>query len=149
MYFDLKESRLFTKIKITKADGKPITKDDKVGPVNLTLQSYSGQVDIMLNQTVVTNITGVNYAYKAYLDMLLNNGKNVKEMYKVSEMYVKDTSGNMDNILQDTANFNVGLLQRSHWLSEGKVVDLNGPLYADICQQDRLLIPNIPLQIKL
>jgi hypothetical protein len=71
------------------------------------------------------------------------------ETFGTSQLHYKDSSANMDSILDDTSNFNLGLVKRSSWTNVGKIVDLCGLIYADICQQNRLIIPNVPIQFKL
>ncbi|GFS62173.1 uncharacterized protein F54H12.2 [Trichonephila inaurata madagascariensis] len=48
-YLDLSQTQLYVRAKILKSDGKLITDENKVGPVNLFLHSLFSQVDISLN----------------------------------------------------------------------------------------------------
>lgn len=50
----------------------------------------------------------------------------------------------MDDV-DSVAGGNTGLYVRAKYTSEGKVVDLEGLLYTDLCQQDRLIINGFKL----
>ncbi|GIX71843.1 uncharacterized protein F54H12.2 [Caerostris extrusa] len=54
-YVDLSQTQLYVKAKIVKADGKPLEKDEKIGPVNLFMHSLFSQMDISLNDRLVSN----------------------------------------------------------------------------------------------
>ena len=47
-YLDLSRSRLYVKLKIINSDGTTLTSNEKVGPVNLLLQSLWSQIDVTL-----------------------------------------------------------------------------------------------------
>ena len=70
-YSDLKKTLLYVKVRIRKQNGQAITDEDKVAFSNLTLQSLFRQVDLSLQQQVMTSGVGLNYSYKAMLDTLL------------------------------------------------------------------------------
>lgn len=44
---------------------------------------------------------------------------------------------------------NFGLFQRAKMSEDSVFVDLEGPIYMDICQQDRFLINGVQVAIKL
>ena len=71
-YKDLGKMQIFMKVRILK-DGAPITAKNEVAFTNLTLQSIMKQVDLTLEQKTVNTSVGLNYAYKAYLDTLLQH----------------------------------------------------------------------------
>ncbi|GFU02945.1 uncharacterized protein F54H12.2 [Trichonephila clavipes] len=54
-YLDLSQTQFFLKAKIVKSDGSPIEKGAEIGPVNLFLHSLFSQVDITLNERLVSN----------------------------------------------------------------------------------------------
>ena len=87
-YVNLVKSKLQVSYAITHADGTPIVDDrvsgvptadsDQVGPVNLTLHSIFHQIDLSLNQKIVSPDVGVNYPYKAMIDLLLNSSSDME-----------------------------------------------------------------------
>ena len=64
--------------KVTKADGTNLDADMKVGVVNNLLHSLFKWVDVFLKEKQVTQATGT-YAYRAYLETLLNYGPAAKK----------------------------------------------------------------------
>ena len=71
-YVDLERTRLRVGLRIVNGEGKVVKKDDKVCLTNLGLQTLFRQVNIELNQRLVTATVGSYYPYKAYLDVILN-----------------------------------------------------------------------------
>ncbi len=146
-YLKLDQIRLQVKAKITKADGTTIVAANKVGLVNLSLQSLFSQVDVSLQQQPLYSV-GINYAYKAIFDTLLNYGGESKRSQFSSQLYYHDTSGNMDDATIKEGT-NAGFTKRCTFTEGGKTVDLEGPLYLDICQQDRMLLNGVSVNFKL
>ena len=91
-YIDLTNTFLHLCVKITAADGANIADDAALGPVNLLMHSLFSQVDVALNDKLVSSSTNT-FAYRAYLDTLLNYGKEAKKFQLTSVMWYKDTSG--------------------------------------------------------
>ena len=53
-YLDLARTQLYMKAKITKANGTALDVDTQVGPVNLFLHSVFSQVDVSLNERLIS-----------------------------------------------------------------------------------------------
>lgn len=157
MYIDLKRSRLHVKCKILKGDGSnlpevpvgtSIPEEVKVGPTNNLLGSLWSQIDVSLQQQVITSSVGTNYPYKALLDTLLTYGYDEKDNQLAAQMFVKD------NMVGGSSNdpmygMNPGFSVRSGYFQQSKNVDMEGPIFMDICQQERLILDGIPIDIKL
>uniref|UniRef100_A0A8W8MLR8 Uncharacterized protein n=1 Tax=Magallana gigas TaxID=29159 RepID=A0A8W8MLR8_MAGGI len=73
-YIDLKRSKLYVKARILKTDGTALADTEKTGIVNLPLQSMFSQMDVYLNNKLVSFNTN-NYPWKAYLKTILFCGK--------------------------------------------------------------------------
>ena len=56
-YIDFANSYLYVRAKITRANGNNLEEADKVGPINNFLHSLFTQVDVILNETLITNST--------------------------------------------------------------------------------------------
>ncbi|GFY77377.1 uncharacterized protein F54H12.2 [Trichonephila inaurata madagascariensis] len=110
-YLDLSQTQLYVKAKILKNDGKVLTDDDKIGPVNLFLHSLFSQVDISLNGRNVSSSNNT-YPYRAILETILNHGYDSKTSQLTSEIYYKDTAGRM-NIYDDDKEPNEGFNKRA------------------------------------
>ncbi|GFX44450.1 uncharacterized protein F54H12.2 [Trichonephila clavipes] len=89
-YIDLSQIQLYVKAKIVKVDNTPITKDDTIGPVNLFLHSLFSQVDVSLNDRVVSNSSNT-YPYRSYIETLLNHGYDSKTSQLTAELFYKDS----------------------------------------------------------
>ena len=134
-YIDLKRSRLKVKAKIVKGDDTPIGQDSNIGLVNLSLASLFRQVDVQMQDKLVSSEINIRYPYKAMMDVLLRYGFDVKEGPLQSELYYKDTS-NMDAV---PPRNNSGLMSRVAYTANGNEVTLEGPVHMDMFQQDHLI----------
>ena len=146
-YIDLSKTLLNIKAKVVNGDGTNVTKEDsvRVGPVNLTLQSLWRQVDLSLGQVPLSGV-GTNYPYKSILDVLLENGEDAKKTQLQSQLFFKDTPGKMD---EHSAGQNLGLNWRQDITASSAIVEMTGPLYLDMAQQDRALLPGLSINLKL
>ncbi len=143
-YMDLKNSLLYIKLKVVKNDGSSITTDDEVGLSNSPLHTIFSQVDFNVQQHPVSEV-GNNYSYKAYIDTVLNEVDDRKLQW---QLFFADTSGNyMDD--PSTNGGNSGLYSRASYTKGGSEAEMIGPLAVDLCQQDRLLLNGVPLNLKL
>ena len=123
-YIDLKRSRLKLKAKIVKSDDTPIGQDSNVGLVNLSLASLFQQVDVQMQDKLVSSEINICYPYKAMMDVLLRCGFDMKEGPLQSELCYKYT-GNMDAVPPGN---NSGLMSRVAYTANGNEVTLEGPV---------------------
>ena len=63
-------------------------------------------------------------------------------------MFYKDTASYMDST-DPPAGKNTGLYNRNVYTEGGKVADLQGPLYLDICQQERLILYGVQVNVRM
>ena len=99
-YIDLSKTILTVTGKITKKDGtSKLDGNDQsnVAPVNNFLHSLFRQVDVYLNGKQVTPAMGT-YAYRSYIETLLNYDVSAKQSQFSSALYYKDTAGQMDKV---------------------------------------------------
>lgn len=129
-YIDLSQTQLYVKAKILKNDNTAMGKDDVIGPVNLFLHSLFSQVDVALNDRLVSNSSNT-YPYRAYLETLLNYGHDSKTSQLTSELFYKDSED--------------GLQKRSKFFKESESVDMIGRIHSDLFHQDRLLLNLVDL----
>ena len=95
-YISLRDTRLHIKCKIVNADNTPLAVATKIGPVNLTLQSLWSQIDVFLNQRLVSSASN-NYPYKAYMHTLMTYGSDGKLSQLGTQLYYKDTAKYLDD----------------------------------------------------
>ena len=149
-YLDLAKTQLFVKAKITKANGTALDAATKVGPVNLFLHSLFSQVDVSLNERLISPSTNT-YPYRAMIETLLNYGEDAKSSQLSMAMFYKDTSGKMDvaDPVAEDDDANKGLKARYAFTKESNTVDMIGPVHSDIFFQDRLILNGVNLRLKL
>ena len=178
-YIDLSKTILTVTGKITKKDGT--TKlgggdQSNVAPVNNFLHSLFRQVDVYLNGKQVTPAMGT-YAYRSYIETLLNYDASAKQSQFSSALYYKDTATKMDAVGAlpsfETINYklagadnnshganaslqlykpgtgNQGFAQRQKFITNGNRFVLSGPIFSDIFMTDRLLLNMMDLKVVL
>jgi len=150
-YIDFGNSMLYVQAKITQPDGNDLGAGANTGPVNLFPHSLFSQVDIQLNGTLITSSTNT-YPYRAMLETLLSYGEDAKKTQLSSALYYKDAAGQMDTLALaagDGVMPNEGLVKRSRHTHRSRVVDMMGRLHADIFFQDRYMLNEVSVKIKL
>ena len=178
-YIDLSKTILTVTGNIMKKDGT--TKlaggdQSNVAPVNNFLHSLFRQVDVYLNGKQVTPAMGT-YAYRSYIEILLNYDVSAKESQFSSALYYKDTATKMEETgtlewssqivnyrtaaatLNDTTNASVkvyapptgnqGFAKRQKFIQNGIQFVLSGPIFSDIFMTDRLLLNMLDLKVVL
>lgn len=123
-YIDLAHTMLSMRVQIQTTAAKPV-ETSVIGPVNNLMHSMFNQVDVFFNQKLVSPPNNA-YAYRAYIETLLNYGNAAKSSHLTSVLWFDDTPGKMDA----TDGSNKGLVNRRSHLSSGKTVDLLGHLHA-------------------
>ena len=158
-YLKLSDSELYVRITIQKEDGTPYKifdeankllpiKERETGtPIDFILHSMWSSVDIKMNNNLVSE-SGTNYMYKALMETLLSYDENTKKIQLANEGFTGD-SGDFTQINPDSPPYNHGLKIRHKWFKDFVTVEFVGPLMADICNQDRLILPGVDVDIKL
>ena len=143
-YVDLANTLLYIRAQIVKDDGTNLPQDAEVGPTNLWLHSLFSQVDVSLNEKLISPSTNT-YPYRAYLETLLSYGPAAKESQMTATLWYKDTAGHMDVTTSD----NEGLEACKTFTSRSRVVDMMGKLHSDLFFQDRYMLNGVDLKIRL
>ena len=158
-YVKLSDTELYVRIAIQKEDGTPykvLDENDQLLPLNqketgmpidFILHSMWSGVDVKVNNNLVSE-SGTNYMYKAVMEALLTYDENTKKIQLCNEGFTGD-SGDFTQINPDSPPYNHGLKVRHKWFKDFAVVEFVGPLMADICIQDRLILPGVDIDIKL
>jgi len=146
-YLDLSHTLLSVKLKIIQSDGSDLPKETdtvavNVAPVNNFLHSLFDQVDIFLNQKLVSTSTS-NYMYRAYIETLLNYGTDSKNTHLTGAMYYSDTAGKMVDFTGNT-----GLVKRKTIAAQSAIIELLGPIHCDIMNMEKYLLNGVELKLK-
>ena len=158
-YINLAKTKLVVKYCITHEDGSPIKDErdingiptdtsDQVGPINLPLHSIFRQIDLSLNQKLVSSDVGVNYPYKALLDLLLNTNQDMISSQAQAALFHKDQAGQMDAATY--LGGNSGYTERAMKTKDGDNAIIEGYLYVDFgIDQNRAILNGVSVNIKL
>ncbi|CAC5384277.1 unnamed protein product [Mytilus coruscus] len=144
-YIDLRKTRLYVKARIKHIDGTSLKPTEFVGPVNNFLHSIFSQVDIALQNKLVSSSTS-HYNYKSYIQTLLSYGSEAKESQLSSQLWKKDKTVHFDD--NDVENgSNSSLYDRSQYFSGSQVCDMEGPLLNDLCSLDRYMLNQVAINV--
>lgn len=150
-YIDLQNTQLYVKLKVVQGTGANLAANAQVSPVNLLLHSLFSQIDVSLNENLVSSSHNT-YPYKAYLQTLLSYGQNAKSSQLTTAMYYADTAGKMDEInphAEADALGNKNLKTRHKLIGESKTVDMVGRLHVDLFFQDKYLLSETNVRLRL
>ena len=117
--------------------------DIQVGPSNLWMHALFSQVEVFLNNKLVTP-SSTAYPYRAYIEMILNFSKDAKDSHLTSALFYKDKAGKMDAVNPLAQDANTGLKQRHAYTRESKSVAMEGRIHSDLFAQGA-----VPIKIKL
>lgn len=153
-YIDLAHTMINLTVRLEKGDS-PIEDKTLVTPVNNFLHSIFNQVDVFFNQKAVSPPSNA-YAYRAYIETLLNYSEEAKKSHLTCGLWYNDTPGQMDAALQvpttdgkTTFSANIGACSRRDYTKGGKTVDLLGHLHADVFNQEKFLLNGVEVRVRL
>jgi hypothetical protein len=66
-----------------------------------------------------------------------------------TQLYYKDSAGAMNQTIPNGDPLNAGLYKRHAFTKNSKTCELSGPIYCDICQQDKLLLNGLQVSLKM
>ena len=146
-YIDMKNTMIYVKAKIKKGDGAAIASDENIGPVNLFLPALFSQVDVSLQGKPIVSTTN-HYAYKAYIQTLLQYGYDAKSSQLSTQLWLRDTYSEMSDVdVEGGSNLNLGT--RASYFQGDKAVDMQGPLFHDLFKMNRYLLNQVTVNVKL
>ncbi|XP_025997017.2 uncharacterized protein F54H12.2-like [Solenopsis invicta] len=151
-YIDLSHTMLCISVQIRLTVSKEIPKkeetsgavDKLVGLVNNFMHSLFNQVDVFFNQKLVTPPNNA-YAYRAYIETLLNYGPAAKNSHLTSVLWYSDTGSEM----AQPSILNAGFLKRCLLTANAKKIDLMGHLHCDVFNQERFLINGVEMRLRM
>ena len=145
---DLSQSFLYVKFKIIQAaDDSALANDANIAPVNNFLHSMFSNIDLYLNNKLITSGSN-NYPYRAYIENLLSYSPESKKTHlRAGELWIKDTAGHMTDA--QTEGNNAGAKQRIAAIAESKTVELFGRLHLDVFLQEKYLPNGVEIRLRL
>ncbi len=143
-YTDLNNSHLRIRGKIIKSNGEDITAGAEVAPINNILHSAFSQVDVILNDVLVSPSNNL-YAYKAYIEDILSHGYEAEQSHLTAAMYFKETPGEHAT----AGNANKSFKKRKELCAESKIFECEGRLHTELCHQLKPIINGVDIRIRL
>ena len=145
LYFELKKNSLRMKVKLTESDGKKPADTKRIAFTNGPGFSLFRQVDVELQQKLISSEIGTHYAYKGILDNLVFLPNEFVSTGARRYLYTKDTAGAMNS----TTVTNAGFVVRYEYSKGGKEVLIETPIFHDLFQTDEFLPSNMQLKVRL
>jgi hypothetical protein len=145
-YIDLHRTHLYLKCSISDLkDGTVVSIPfaDEVCPVPNLFGSMFTQVDVFLNDRMITSSNNL-YAYRAYLEGLLFNNKEVIGTNLSAQLFYPDTPNQHDSVTN-----NAGWTLRKFNTNSSTEFEMDGPLNFDLANQGRYLLNNVDVRIRL
>ena len=145
-YIDLSKTKLYVRARIRNANGSALTEEQSklVAPVNNWLHSLFSQLDVFLNDRLVSTSNNL-YAYRAYLETLLNHGEDAEKSQLTCSLFYRDKAGKMEL----TGDDNKGWKVRNKFTAASTAVDMIGTPFVDIFNQARYLVNNVNMKLRL
>ncbi len=141
-YLDLSSNFIHLRLKLTDDTGAACAAAASVAPINAIGKTFFNHVKVWLGSKLCYD-SADTYAYRAYLETLLNYGTDAKQTHLQSCLFAKDMGGQMDAVTND------GFIWRKNRSKQGSVLDLLAPIHADVFHQDRLMLNNIDVRVEL
>ncbi|MES2874020.1 MAG: hypothetical protein V4708_09880, partial [Bacteroidota bacterium] len=139
---DLSATTLHIKAKITKHDGTSYDEKAEVAFINNTLHSLFSDVIVTINDTIIEG-TEHQYSMKAMIGTLFSYGEQTMTKQLFSSGFSKDDAGKLDDVT------NKGYVDRKTRALKGASQDFYGKLFVDLFQQNKYMIGNVNMRIKL
>lgn len=147
-YIGLKDIMLYLELNLITDKDKPVQATNSVALINLAAATIFKQVEFLLQQQEICKGVGLNYPYKAYFDTILNSTKEDMETWLKNSLFEKDTAGEMASY-NPIGTANTGLANRFLKTKNGTSITLCTKLFIDIFAQEKELINNVPISLRL
>ena len=145
-YTDIGRTKLYVRVKVVKLDGTATADGAKILPTDLFLHSLFSQVDVRLNDRLVTPSLNT-YPYKAYIETLLSHGAESKDTWLTNEMSYVDT-GHPEIVDPTDDDVTDGMKARYKRIEKGKSLEMIGRPHCDLFHQDKYLLNGVNMTVK-
>ena len=146
-YVDLGRTMLHLELAMTKRGGGAMANRQAAVPCQLLLHTLFQQVDVKLNDRLVTPSLNT-YPYKAYLETLLSHGDASKGSWLSAEGWFGEANEAPELSNPGDGAAGEGLLKRASMVQQSRPFQLRGRPHVDIFQQDRYLVPGVDMHVK-
>lgn len=142
-FIDLPNSLHKVVAQVTQADGTSALPDDEdVTTINNFMHGLYKTDSCRLADFPITRKTD-GYDVIAYVNTTLGFGSPYKNTAGQAIMYYQDTKGD------DSTSTNIGATARKKRIAKSKEIEMIGPLFLDLAQQNKYILNNVEVRIKL
>lgn len=142
---DLNNTMLMLKAKVVNAAGNAnLLAIDNIAPINNWMHTMWSDIQVAIGNKVIEG-GNHHYPYKSYLMNLLGHNAGSKNTHLQASGWFKDTAGKMT----DGSAENKGFTARKALIVESREVELGGPLLLDFFVQNKYLLQNTDISVKL
>ena len=138
-YMDLRNTELYLKGCLKRADNTPLGREENVVLTNNALYSLFDSVTIYIGKTQ-TELHTANYALKCYMKQLMTNDVRAPSL-RNQGMSIESTSTLFEN------DYEMGEGRKSYTMNS-KTVEFMGSTFIDFFETQGYLIPGCPLRVK-
>ena len=125
-----------------------LTDADKVSIFNYVGGTLWKQLRVELNDDPISS-THMNYAHRAYMEVLLDYGDDAANTWLKTGGLIKDTAGKHDVYDPTAADGNEGLKERAKFLKGSRIMKVRSQIHADIFKSERPLLNNMKLKMTM
>ena len=141
-YIDLNDISLYCKLKLLKSDGSSIEDKDKVALNNLPIGCLFQDVSLTVGDTQIEG-GQMTYPYLSYFNVVSQFHPSAQNSHMKILGWYKDQAGKFES------EKNSGFIAREKLTEKSRLVEFEGPLYLDFFRQDRHLISQTDMRLKL
>ena len=141
-YVDGNDILIYVKLRVIKADGSALIDADKTALANLPIASLFQDVTLTLGEKQIEG-GHMCYPYRGYFNTVMQFQPHAQFSHLQAHGWYKDDWGKFDD------ENNSGFKARKNLIVDGKECELMGPLYLDFFNQDRYLLSQTDIRIKL
>ncbi|ODM89074.1 putative uncharacterized transposon-derived protein F54H12.3, partial [Orchesella cincta] len=141
VYYDLKNSFLYTTLKVTKNDGTNIADANDVAVANFIGSTLIKKLDLFINQELISSSN--NYNYVSYLKSLLSYPINYKNNELRESQYYFDDSPNTSVVA------NSSYKKRKDIIKFSKLIEVVTPILDDLFLVNKLFHPGFNIKLKI
>ena len=142
-YINLSNTSLYVSFKVVHEDGTAVVQaDDVVGLNNLSISTLFSDASLKLADTQIEGGTS-DYSYRGYFRNVMQFTPDAQNSTMQAMGWYKDEAGKFDDAS------NKGFVKRQALVGDSQTIELYGPVFFDFFNQDRHLISDVGLRIKL
>ena len=140
-FLDLQNSFIAFEVEVKGTGNANLAADVEVALANYPIVSLFRQVDVFLNNDLVTST--INYHYRGYMESTFTFSKEAKKTWLTCGGYSKDTLGQM-NTLTDA---NLGFKERKELCKGSRKFWIVGKVHSELFNQSKLILNRTEFKI--